>query len=63
MLQTGKDVTLVSLGTMIGIARETAVLLEEQGHTVTLINARFIKPLDDECIRRHAASSPGGLHL
>lgn len=57
MLQTGKDVTLVSLGTMIGIARETAALLEAQGHTVTLINARFIKPLDDECIRRHAASS------
>ena len=57
VLQTGKDVTLVSLGTMIGIARETAVLLEAQGHTVTLINARFIKPLDDECIRRHAASS------
>ena len=57
VLQTGKDVTLVSLGTMIGIARETAALLEAQGHTVTLINARFIKPLDDECIRRHAASS------
>ena len=57
VLQTGKDVTLVSLGTMIGIARETAALLEAQGHTITLINARFIKPLDDECIRRHAASS------
>ena len=27
------------------------------GYTVTLINARFIKPLDDECIRRHAARS------
>lgn len=42
---------------MIGIARETASLLEARGYTVTLINARFIKPLDDECIRRHAARS------
>ena len=57
VLQTGQDVTLVSLGTMIGIARETASLLEARGYTVTLINARFIKPLDDECIRRHAARS------
>ena len=57
VLQTGRDVTLVSLGTMIGIARETASLLEARGYTVTLINARFIKPLDDECIRRHAARS------
>ena len=42
---------------MIGIARETASLLAARGYTVTLINARFIKPLDDECIRRHAARS------
>ena len=37
--------------------KETASLLEARGYTVTLINARFIKPLDDECIRRHAARS------
>lgn len=57
VLQTGNDVLLVSLGTMIGIARDTATLLEERGYSVTLVNARFIKPLDDECIRLHASRS------
>lgn len=57
VLQEGTDVTLVSLGSMIGTARQTAALLEQQGYSVTLINARFIKPLDDDCIRTHAANS------
>lgn len=34
VLQTGNDVLLVSLGTMIGIARDTATLLEERGYSV-----------------------------
>lgn len=56
VLQTGQDVTLVS-GHHDRHRRETASLLAARGYTVTLINARFIKPLDDECIRRHAARS------
>ncbi|MEG2971430.1 MAG: 1-deoxy-D-xylulose-5-phosphate synthase [Akkermansia sp.] len=48
--QEGTEVTLISLGNMISIARETCQLLEQQGRSVTLINARFIKPLDAECI-------------
>lgn len=54
IIQEGTDVTLISLGTMLTLAKETATLLEEQGHSVAIINARFIKPLDDECIRTHA---------
>lgn len=55
--QEGHDVLLVSLGNMITIARETRDKLEEAGFSVTLVNARFIKPLDEECIIRHAKTS------
>lgn len=57
VIQTGNDVTLVSLGSMIGIAKKTADLLEEKGYSVTLINARFIKPLDSQCICHYALNS------
>ncbi len=57
VLQEGTDVTLISLGTIFPVARATAIMLEQRGYSVTLINARFIKPLDDECICAHAANS------
>lgn len=55
--QEGNDVLLVSLGNMITIARETRNKLEQAGFSVTLMNARFIKPLDENSIIRYAAKS------
>ncbi len=57
VLQEGADITLISLGTMIDTARQTAALLEAKGYGVTLINARFIKPLDEACIHAYASRS------
>ncbi len=52
LIQKGSGVCLFALGSMVKTAMETAELLEEQGIVATVINARFAKPFDRECIRR-----------
>lgn len=51
----GSDVLLLGLGTMFEMAEKTKTLLEENGLSVTLINPRFIKPLDADTILKYAA--------
>ncbi len=50
----GKDIVFITLGDAITLARKAADQLEREGHSVAIINARFIKPLDEECILRYA---------
>ncbi|MDB9742098.1 1-deoxy-D-xylulose-5-phosphate synthase [Akkermansiaceae bacterium] len=57
LISEGDDVLLLGLGHLFEVALETKVLLEAAGHSVTLINPRFIKPLDAEMICRYAESS------
>ncbi len=47
-------VTLVALGPMNRTAAEVAELLAAEGIACTHINARFVKPLDEECLLAHA---------
>ncbi len=54
VLQHGHDVAIFSYGTMLPVARDAARLLAEQGLSVALINARFAKPLDNECVLKYA---------
>lgn len=54
VIAEGSDVALLGLGTMFEMALQTKSLLEEKGFSVTLINPRFIKPLDAETITRFA---------
>jgi len=56
VLQEGTDVALVGAGTGVGIAREAAGLLAADGITPTVVDARFVKPLDTELLQRLAAS-------
>ena len=42
--------TIVALGSMVSVAWEASAKLAEQGIRATVINARFIKPLDTETI-------------
>ncbi|MDK2970246.1 MAG: 1-deoxy-D-xylulose-5-phosphate synthase [Candidatus Sumerlaeota bacterium] len=50
-LRTGKRIALIGIGSMVGVLEESAHLLEKKlGHPVTLIDARFAKPLDRELI-------------
>jgi 1-deoxy-D-xylulose-5-phosphate synthase len=50
----GTDVLLIGLGTMFQMALETKALLEAKGLSVSLVNPRFIKPLDGAAIERLA---------
>jgi 1-deoxy-D-xylulose-5-phosphate synthase len=50
----GADLTLLAVGSMVHQALATADLLAEQGIAATVINARFIKPLDEELILKYA---------
>lgn len=54
VLQDGNDIALISLGHMYETALETKEKLESLGHSVALINPRFIKPLDAELILEYA---------
>lgn len=50
ILREGGDGALIALGTMVYPALEAARLLEEKGLSVTVVNARFVKPLDSDMI-------------
>lgn len=46
VLKKGQEVAIIGVGNMMEAAYETCLILEEEGFTPTLVNARFIKPLD-----------------
>lgn len=45
-----KDIALIAAGTMVKKAVEVRKCLKEQGYSVTLVNARFVKPIDEKCL-------------
>jgi len=51
IIQNGTDVALLSFGAHLGETRRAAALLEAQGVSVTVADARFAKPLDMAMIR------------
>ncbi len=57
LISEGTDVTLIGLGHLFEIAVETKELLEKDGLSVTLINPRFIKPLDKQMILEQVAKT------
>lgn len=46
VLTRGKDLTILTFGSMISVAKEAVRVLESNNVSVELVNARFIKPLD-----------------
>ncbi len=46
VIQEGSDVLLIGLGNFFEMAEEAKDSLEEKGYSVSLVNPRFIKPLD-----------------
>ena len=54
ILQEGDDLAIVAYGSMVCPAIKTALLLNEYGVKCTVINARFIRPLDEETIHNVA---------
>ena len=51
VITEGDDLTIIALGPMVAFAEDAVKRLETRGITTTLINARFIKPLDINTIR------------
>ena len=50
VLREGQDATILTFGTTIPMAMEAAERLAGQGINVKVVNARFIKPLDEEML-------------
>ena len=46
----GTDVALLAVGRMVTVAEEAAELLAEEGVSASVVNARWVKPLDFEII-------------
>jgi 1-deoxy-D-xylulose-5-phosphate synthase len=55
VLRDGRDVAVFALGNMVAEAQRLAAMLEDEGHSVAVINARFAKPVDAECVARYGA--------
>src|SRR5258705_7558180 len=55
-LRAGGDVALIALGTMVIPALAAADLLAEQGISATVVNARFVQPIDERMVVGLAAS-------
>ncbi len=49
------DVAIFALGAMVAEAERLAAMLEAEGHSVAVINARFAKPIDEECVAKFGA--------
>ncbi|WP_406686788.1 1-deoxy-D-xylulose-5-phosphate synthase [Rossellomorea vietnamensis] len=52
ILKQGTDAAILTFGTTIPMAMEAAADLEKQGLSVRVINARFIKPMDENMLKR-----------
>ena len=69
-IETGDELAIISLGTMLDKCRQVAQKLQAEGVSVSLVDARFAKPFDMELLaqmgRTHKGmviveeSSPGG---
>jgi 1-deoxy-D-xylulose-5-phosphate synthase len=47
-----EDIALLAVGSMVKTAEEVRKALKDKGYSCTLVNARFVKPIDEEEIRR-----------
>ncbi len=50
-LFTEKDILLLAVGSMVTVALAVREKLKEKGLSCSLVNARFVKPIDEELIR------------
>ena len=62
MIFKEKDIALLAVGSMVKTAEAVREQLKEAGYQVTLVNARFVKPIDtdliDELVKDHSLIVP-----
>ncbi|MGO4372946.1 transketolase C-terminal domain-containing protein, partial [Paenibacillus sp. MCAF20] len=54
-VREGDSGVIIALGPMVQVAEEAAELLKREGHNIQIVNARFIKPLDEQMLLNLAA--------
>ena len=54
IINDGEDVCIIALGSMVKVGMEAVSLLKQEGVTPLLVNARFIKPLDEQLLKQLA---------
>ena len=52
MIKEGKDVTICAIGKMVAYAKKVADILDKEDISCEVINSRFVKPLDNELIKK-----------
>ena len=50
VIKEGKDISIIAIGKMVAKAVEMSKEIEKQGKSVEIINARFLKPFDEQKI-------------
>jgi 1-deoxy-D-xylulose-5-phosphate synthase len=50
VLRKGGGIAVLAVGTMVEEAKKAARILSDEGLEVTVVNCRFLKPLDDEIL-------------
>ena len=63
VLTNGDDLLLLAIGSMVGVALEAQSRLKADGIACTVVNCRFVKPLDEACITHLASMIPNILTL
>lgn len=56
MVRSGEGCAILAIGPMVQVAEEAADMLKREGIQVQVVNARFLKPLDEEMLSKLAAS-------
>ena len=52
LLKQGKDILIIAVGSMVYPSLDAAKILSERGTETAVINARFIKPIDEGLIKK-----------
>jgi 1-deoxy-D-xylulose-5-phosphate synthase len=56
VLKEGSDLAIIAIGSVVNPALAAAKRLSQEGFNIKVINARFVKPLDEELILKTAAA-------
>jgi 1-deoxy-D-xylulose-5-phosphate synthase len=57
LINEGDDIVIIAIGSMVEPARQASQLLAQEGFSVAVVNARYIKPLDKEILAPVAAKT------
>lgn len=57
LLECGKDVTIIAIGKMVARAVEVSNILKKNNISVSIINARFLKPFDEKTLLKNINNS------